>query len=184
MHKLTEKQELFCYEYLTDFNAKQAAIRSGYSEGSAAVTGSRNLSHPAVSARLRQLIEERKARLSVSADYVLHRFLEIDRLDIADILDNEGNVLPITAWSEDWRRSVAAIDIQEMRSEGGMVKKIKLPDKLKNLEMIGKRVDVSAFRERAEQAAVDGKRLVINVTTKEGGKHVDTLQHSLIDGKE
>lgn len=182
MQKMTDRQELFCYEYLKDFNAKQAAIRSGYSERSAAVTGSRNLAHPAVGAKLRELIEDRKARLETSADYVLRRFLEIDRLDIADILDVEGNVLPVDKWTEDWRRSVAAIDIQEVKSERAMVKKIKLPDKLRNLELIGKHIDVSAFRDRADVLSADGRELVINVTSPEARDGVQQLRQSL-DGE-
>lgn len=30
--KLTAKQEMFCREYLVDFNATQAALRAGYSQ--------------------------------------------------------------------------------------------------------------------------------------------------------
>jgi hypothetical protein len=41
--KLTDKQERFCLEYVVDFNATQAAIRSGYSEKTANAIGSENL---------------------------------------------------------------------------------------------------------------------------------------------
>ena len=34
MSKLTAKQEKFCYEYVIDLNATQAALRAGYSENS------------------------------------------------------------------------------------------------------------------------------------------------------
>ena len=35
MGKLTDKQEMFCKEYLIDLNATQAAIRAGYSKKTA-----------------------------------------------------------------------------------------------------------------------------------------------------
>lgn len=41
--KLTAKQQWFVDEYLIDLNATQAAIRAGYSEKTAVVTGCKNL---------------------------------------------------------------------------------------------------------------------------------------------
>jgi phage terminase small subunit len=43
MVKLTDKQEMFCKEYLIDLNATQAAIRAGYSEKTANIIGRRKL---------------------------------------------------------------------------------------------------------------------------------------------
>lgn len=42
---LTDKQEMFCREYLIDLNATQAAIRAGYSAKTANRTASENLSY-------------------------------------------------------------------------------------------------------------------------------------------
>ena len=53
--KLTEKQEQFCHEYVVDFNAKQAAIRSGYSKRTAESMGSRLLSNAKVAKRIEEL---------------------------------------------------------------------------------------------------------------------------------
>lgn len=184
MRKLNDRQELFCHEYLRDFNARQAAIRSGYSERSAAVSGSRNLRHPAVVAKLRQLMDDRQMRIDLSADYVLQRFLEIDKLDVANILDAQGNVLPVEQWPSDWRRSVAAMDIQEVKSEKATVKKIRLPDKLKNLELIGKHIDVSAFRDRLDLATDDGRELVIYVSSPKAKDGLLHLQRSLAEEQE
>ena len=181
MQQLTDKQEMFCYEYLIDFNATQAAIRAGYSVTSAAVTGSRNLSHAGVSKRLQELINERKARVTASSDYVLQRLIEIDQLDIADIVDNEGNLLPIKQWTEAWRLSIAAIDISEVKTANALVKKIKMPDKLKNLELLGKHIAVLAFKERMEASGTDGRELVINVTTPQAKDSIKTLKSSLTE---
>ena len=46
LSKLTPKQELFCKEYLIDLNAKQAAIRAGYSPKTAGEQGYENLNKP------------------------------------------------------------------------------------------------------------------------------------------
>lgn len=45
---LTDKQEMFCREYLIDLNATQAAIRAGYSAKTANRTGLENLSKSGV----------------------------------------------------------------------------------------------------------------------------------------
>ena len=39
-NKLTDKQKMFCREYLIDLNATQAALRAGYSEKTSQVMGS------------------------------------------------------------------------------------------------------------------------------------------------
>ena len=41
--KLSDKQEMFCKEYLVDLNATQAAIRAGYSRNTAQPASSRLL---------------------------------------------------------------------------------------------------------------------------------------------
>lgn len=54
-------------------------------------------------------------------------------------------------WSKAWRTTLSAIDIAELSSDGdqaAILKKIKWPDKVRNLELIGKHVDVSAFVDR------------------------------------
>lgn len=58
--KLTDKQERFCIEYVIDFNATQAAIRSGYSEKTAGAIASENLSKDYIAERIDELNVNRK----------------------------------------------------------------------------------------------------------------------------
>lgn len=170
---------MFCHEYLIDFNAKQAAIRAGYKASSAVVTASRLMATDVVSARIDSLVNERKIRVLASADYVLQRLIDIDQLDIADIVDSEGNLLPIGQWNEAWRLSVSALDVSEMKTASAVVKKIKMPDKLKNLELLGKHTSVLAFKERSEARTSGGRELVINVTSPETRDEILKLKESL-----
>ena len=71
MNKLTAKQERFVSEYLIDLNATQAAIRAGYSEKTAQVIGSENLSKPMIAAAVAAAQAERSERTEVTQDYVL-----------------------------------------------------------------------------------------------------------------
>lgn len=97
---LTDKQECFCLEYIKDLNATQAAIRAGYSEESARSIGYENLTKPDIQNRLTGLIDARNKRLEVDADYVLDRLVEIDQMDIADILNDDGTVKSIKSWPQ------------------------------------------------------------------------------------
>lgn len=58
---LTDKQELFCAEYIVDFNATQAAIRAGYSEKTAYNIGWENVRKREIQERIKQLIDDIKS---------------------------------------------------------------------------------------------------------------------------
>lgn len=66
--KLTDKQAKFVQEYLVDLNATQAAIRAGYSENTAQVIGSENLSKPLVSDAIAEARKEHAERCAVTID--------------------------------------------------------------------------------------------------------------------
>lgn len=177
MANLSERQELFCREYLVDLNAIQAAARAGYKRHGG--NAFRLMQRPDVKERIAQLMEERNEVLNITSDYVLRRLEEIDQLDVADILDGDGNVLPVKDWPDVWRKSVSAVEVTQTRSAGETVsclKKVKLPDKLKNLELMGKHTDVSAFRDRMEITGKDGRELVVQVRKDE---LVDPLRNHL-----
>lgn len=84
MAKLTKKQELFCLEYLTDFNATQAAIRAGYRSKTARQIGAENLSKPAINERIKQLVKERESQLICNADEALKMVTKIIRGEMYD----------------------------------------------------------------------------------------------------
>ena len=150
---LTDKQEMFCREYLIDLNATQAAIRAGYSEKTAPTIACENLIKPNVQKHIAQLKAERNERLSVDAAYVLRRLVEIDQMDVLDILNDSGDLKPICDWPPVWRTTLSGLDIQAISGEEGtaaLMKKIKWPDKVKNLELLGKHVTVQAFREQVK----------------------------------
>jgi len=184
MNKLTDRQELFCREYLADLNATQAVIRAGYSPRNAGYCGSRLLSNPAVKKRIAGLMDQRNEVLNMTSDYVLKRLEEIDKLDIADIFDDEGNLIAVSDWPPAWRTSVSSIEVTMTRSAGESVpsvKKVKIPDKLKNLELLGKHTNVSAFRDRLEVTGKGGRELVIRVRKDE---LLDPLKDNLYQLKE
>ena len=154
---LREKQRLFVEEYLIDLNATQAAIRAGYSKRTAGQIGDENLKKPQIAQAIKEAMDSRSKRVQINADYVLNRLVEIDQLDVLDILRDDMSFKPLSEWPKGWRQYLVGFDIAEMfegsgedRSMVGLMKKIKWPDKVKNLELLGKHVAVSAFREQVE----------------------------------
>ncbi|WP_075180573.1 terminase small subunit [Pantoea sp. 1.19] len=151
MAKLTDKQELFAREYLSDLNATQAAKRAGYSDKTAYSIGQENLKKPEIQDRIAELKAERNERAQVNADYVLRRLVEIDQMDVLDILNANGELKPIKDWPKVWRTTLSGMDVTEVAGDAaGLLKKIKWPDKVKNLELLGKHVTVQAFREQVK----------------------------------
>lgn len=150
--KLSPKQDAFVREYLKDLNATQAAIRAKYSPKTAQEQSARLLSNVMVRAAIEKAQEKRNERLQVDADYVLRRLTEIDQLDIADILDGAGNALPIHEWPKAWRQSISGLDLQEMMTGdiATVIRKIKWPDKIRNIELLGKHINVNAFKEQID----------------------------------
>ena len=73
---LTPKQERFVAEYLIDLNATQAAIRAGYSEKTAQMIGSENLSKPLIADAVQKALAERSERTEITQDYVLTSIME------------------------------------------------------------------------------------------------------------
>ena len=92
---LSNKQELFCKEYIIDLNATAAALRAGYSEKTAKQIGSENLTKLAIQARLSELQAKPLKKLEITAESVLQKFVEIrDRcLQEEPVYAKEGNEL-------------------------------------------------------------------------------------------
>lgn len=158
--RLTAKQARFVEEYLIDLNATQAATRAGYSAKTARQTGAENLSKPVIADAIAEAQGERSERVKVDADWVLSRLSDEATADLADILDEAGVIRPVRDWPLIWRQGlVAGIDVQEMLVEGvkvGETVKIKLSDRIRRIELIGKHVGVGAFRERVEHTGPNG----------------------------
>ncbi|HBM3264656.1 TPA: terminase small subunit [Klebsiella oxytoca] len=156
---LTDKQEMFCREYLIDLNATQAAIRAGYSAKTANRTASENMSKPDIQSRIAELKAQRNDLVGINATYVLNRLVEIDQMDVLDILNSTGELKPVAEWPKVWRTTLSGMEVMEMASDGNeaaLLKKIKWPDKVRNLELLGKHIDVSAFKETVDHKSSDG----------------------------
>lgn len=167
---LTPKQERFVQEYLIDLNATQAAIRAGYAPGSADVEGCRLLGNAKVAEAIASMKVERSERTRIDAAWVLTRLADEAEADLSDLYDEAGTLKPVKDWPIIWRKGlVAGIKAVEERDERGnvvgMVREVKLSDRVKRLELIGKHIDVQAFKEKVEHTG----GIAVTVSSEDAG---------------
>ena len=161
---LTAKQQRFVDEYLIDLNATQAAIRAGYSEKSAGDQAAQLLGKTHIKAAIDAAKSARAEETKIDAAWVLKRLSDEATADVADLYDDDGNLLPVKQWPLIWRQGlVAGIDVEDLfegrgedRERIGRVLKIKLSDRVRRLELIGKHIGVNAFQEVVQHKGLDG----------------------------
>lgn len=177
MPGLRPKQEAFCREYLIDLNGTQAAIRAGYSKRTANEQASQLLAKLNIQEYLKTLMDARTERTQIDADWMLKRLAQDATADVGDLYDENGDLRPVHEWPMAWRTGlVSGIETvnerigtdAEGKPEFAFVRKVRLADRTKLLELIGKHVDVGAFRERHEHTGPNGGPLQVEVVDISG----------------
>lgn len=154
--KLTDKQEKFCNRYIETLDMSDAyrfAFNSSKMKPNTVNRRAFDLYNQGkIRARINELKAERSERTKIDSDYVLVRLTEIDQMDALDILESNGDIKPIKDWPKVWRTSLSGMDVASIISGDTetVLKKIKWPDKTKNLELIGRHVDVQAWKDKVE----------------------------------
>jgi len=151
---VTKKQKLFIEEYLIDLNATQAAIRAGYSAESAYSIGQENLKKPEIRARIEQAMAERSKRTGVNADRIIMELAKIAFVNAMDVIDTESATIKDDAAPED----TAAIQSVKVKTfgEDGLEREIKMADKLKALELLGKHLGM--FKDKLELSGLKAEQ--------------------------
>jgi phage terminase small subunit len=84
--KLTNtKHQMFVDEYIIDFNAKEAAIRAGYSPKTAAQQGYRLLQDERIAEAIDEAIAKRTKRMHITQDHVLGMWWQIANADYSEL---------------------------------------------------------------------------------------------------
>lgn len=157
-------------EYLIDLNASAAARRAGYSAHRADAIGHENLRKPEIANALSIAMEQRAERTKIDSDWVLRTLAEEKAADLADMYDEAGNLKPIKEWPMAFRRGVV-VGVETVEEWTGVgedrkpiqIRKVKMTDRTKHLELIGKHVNVQAFRDNVGLSDAEGKALLPTV---------------------
>ena len=172
---LNRKQQLFVAEYLVDLNATQAAIRAGYSKRTAKQIGDKLLTHIVIKTAIDSAIEERKSRISVTADSVVKELALVGFANMADfiVIDEGGGIqaIPLDQLAEGKSRIIKKVkEKRVIRTVKGTKDKpdgeevldatyeFELCDKVKSLELLARHLgllnDKNEFGLNAATAAL------------------------------
>ena len=137
--KLTPKQRLFVQEYLIDLNATQATIRAGYSVKNAEFQAHCLLKNPKVKQAIELAMYEREQRTKVTQDRVIEELAKIAFLNPTDVINEYDASLHTGAARED-TAAISSIRVRRIPSKDGMgiEREIKLHDKIRALDLLGK----------------------------------------------
>lgn len=137
MAKLTDKQKRFVDEYLVDLNATAAARRAGYKDPN---IGRQLITKNNVSAEIQKRQEKLRGKLEITQERVLEELAAIafaNGTDFATITHNGlVRLTPTDEVPEEKKKAVASI------KEGQYGTEIKLHDKVRALELLGKHLGV------------------------------------------
>ena len=133
---LNEKQKRFVSEYIIDLNAKQAAIRAGYSPIGAEPQASRLLSNAKIQTEIAKAMEDREKRTGITQDRVLAELSAIAFAKATDYVevgkDGLVKIKPTASLTDEQKKAIAGI------KEGANGIEVKLVDKTKALEMLSR----------------------------------------------
>lgn len=97
---LTEKERIFADEYIKTTNATQSAIKAGYAENSASVTGSKMLRKPKVRQYIDTVMNERSKNTIATADEVLEYLTKVMNGEEKDAFGLDASIADRTKAAE------------------------------------------------------------------------------------
>lgn len=97
---LTEKERIFADEYIKTTNATQSAIKAGYSEKTASVTGSKMLRKPKVRQYIDAVMNERSKNTIATADEVLEYLTKVMNGEEKDAFGLDASIADRTKAAE------------------------------------------------------------------------------------
>lgn len=163
------RQEEFVRQYLVDLNAAAAYVRAGFRArgNSAEVNAARLLRNAQVAEAIERAMAERSERTKIDADRVLRELGKIAFFDLRKALNDDGSMKPISELDDDTAAALACLDVVELGGEqGGVMRKVRLADKLRALELLGKHLGM--FRERVEVAGDKENPLTLLIRQVQG----------------
>lgn len=174
MAKLTAKQQRFVDEYLIDLNATQAAIRAGYSTSTANEQGARLLVNVSISSAISQAMAHRSRRTGITQDRVLRELAKIAFVNANDVIDPDSATVRQDAAEEDLS-CIQSVKVKMSESDMGSSaeREIKLADKLRALELLGKHLGL--FDKRDQNTGNGEKNNLLEAIAATGEINTDDL---------
>ncbi len=149
-----EKYYAFAAEYVKNGGKPvEACIAAGYSPASAKTQSKYLLARPQVRAKIIELSRARERAVGVDATWVLYQLVRLLQVDVRKLFNEDGTMKDIREMSDDEARLVASFEVEDVffgrgrKKQRGRVRKVKLVDRLRVIEMVGRHINVGALRE-------------------------------------
>ena len=133
MTSLKGKQPLFVKEYVIDSNAKQAAIRAGYSAKTAEVQGYQLLQKTSVQEAIAKEREKQFKRLEVKADKTLLKLMRGQEFDVRRLSTEDGTIQKPHELDDDTAAAIVGVKYKD-----GVFEEYKIIDVKGCSELIGR----------------------------------------------
>ncbi len=147
---MSRKQDRFVEEYLIDLNGTQAAIRAGYSPKTANEQAARLLANVSIREKISKAMAERSRRTGINQDRVLIELAKIALVNPKHLIDFK-NAAVLEAATEEDMAAIASVKVKTIPGKGGengIEREVKLYDKLRALELVGKHLGM--FKDKVE----------------------------------
>ena len=149
---MTDAQKRFCDEYLIDLNATRAykvAYKSCKKDETANVNGSRLLRNAKVQEYISRKQKQIEKRTEVTQDRVIKELAKIAFLDIRKLYTDNGQLKNVADLDSDTAGAISSLETLEEydgygddREKIGDTQKVKLLDKTKALELLGRHLGI------------------------------------------
>jgi len=178
---MTDAQKRFCDEYLIDLNATRAykvAYPKCKEDETANAASSRMLRNVKVQEYISEKQKEIEKRTEVTQDMVIKELAKIAFLDIRKLYTENGQLKNVADIDSDTAGAISSLETLEEyegygddREKIGDTQKVKLLDKTKALELLGKHLGM--FKEKV---TIDGN---VNTNNPFSGMSIEELRKIL-----
>lgn len=149
---MTDAQKKFCDEYLIDLNATKAykvAYPNCKKDETANAASSRMLRNVKVQEYISERMKQREQRTEVTQDMVIKELAKIAFLDIRKLYTENGQLKNIADMDSETAGAISSLETLEEyegygnnREKIGDTQKVKLLDKTKALELLGRHLGI------------------------------------------
>jgi len=136
---ISAKQDLYCQEYARTGNSTKSAEFAGYNYPDRHGYALRQKPH--ILDKIQEYIDQRNKDSNVTAKMVINELWNIATFDLGELFNEDGKLKPILEIPKQYRKALSMVETRAEIQDGVKVAdltKIKVWDKIKALELIGK----------------------------------------------
>lgn len=165
---LNIRERAFADLYLLDQNASAAYVKAGYTAKDDNVAGAgacRLLKRVSVKKYIDLRLAKLHDKFAITQERVLGEIARMAYVDVADLFDAAGNLLPIKQLPSDVSRAILSVEVVEMAGADKTVtlntKKVKL-DKTAALRLLGQHLKL--FTDKVEHSGNVGSPVMLSLS--------------------